>query len=194
MKKSLLSFLLVLLLACCAAMGETIRFGTLDGEELVWLVLEKDEESCLLLSVNALYALPYHDSETAVSWKDCSLRARLNGEFFETAFSEDEKAKMLPVFPESDGTDRVSLPDADMVTRLVAPEDRICVPTRAAFDTGIWAAKNGGCWWWLRTETARGGLAPFVMNDGSVPDTGEPVTSGMNGVRPCIRVITQILQ
>ena len=122
MKKKLFSLLLVLTLAlACAAAAESgtgdtadpaafqtpgnyVTFGTYpqtssgdDQTPVEWLVLDYDEENhrALLLSRYGLDAKPYHKWRDPITWEKCDLRAWLNDEFLNTAFTEAEQAAIL---------------------------------------------------------------------------------------------------
>ena len=88
--------------AQAAQIGETVAFGSYpqgaDGEvmPIEWTVLEIDEEGvCLLLCGRILDVKPYNDEYEETTWRKCSLREWLNGEFFDAAFTDEEKAEIL---------------------------------------------------------------------------------------------------
>lgn len=70
---------------------------TKDGKPapIEWFVLKYEDGCKLLLSMNALDCKRYHDKKGKVTWKDCSLRKWLNEEFYDTAFNEEEKKKII---------------------------------------------------------------------------------------------------
>ncbi|MDE6129285.1 MAG: YfhO family protein, partial [Lachnospiraceae bacterium] len=82
---------------------ETILFGSMeqdgnpaDGAEPVeWLVLDVQDGKALVVSRYALACLPYSGGEAAVTWEDSYLREWLNGAFYETVFTEEEKNTIL---------------------------------------------------------------------------------------------------
>lgn len=59
--------------------------------DLSWRVLKTDGNRALVMMGNAIEYLPF-DKNGGTSWADSSLRAWLNGEFYQNAFSESEKA------------------------------------------------------------------------------------------------------
>ncbi len=85
--------------------GNTVVFGhyeqdnnTIYGpEEIEWIVLDYDEKKhkALLLSKYGLDAKPYDIKGNNNTWEGCTLRSWLNGEFFQSAFSAQEKAAIL---------------------------------------------------------------------------------------------------
>ena len=83
--------------------GDIITFGKYEQdnntdngkEDIEWIVLDKKSDGQLvLISKYVLDCQPYNTEYTEVTWETCSLRKWLNGTFMDTAFSEEEKAKI----------------------------------------------------------------------------------------------------
>ena len=85
--------------------ADSIYFGTYqqgsDGnggykkEPVKWQVLSNEEDKLLLFADTILDIKDYNDVEDEtpdrnIHWSECSLREWLNGDFFDTAFSENE--------------------------------------------------------------------------------------------------------
>ena len=95
---------------------QTVTFGSYeqDGNEssteaIEWYVLAEQDGKKLLISKNVLDAMPFSDVDegvtwgdssprptTDVQWADSSLRAWLNGEFLQAAFSDEERSAIVP--------------------------------------------------------------------------------------------------
>ena len=84
--------------------GAHVTFGTYpqtetgeDRTPIEWMVMEVDEENhkAFLLSFRGLDSKRYHREYTNVTWETCSLRAWLNDEFLNTAFTPEEQAAIL---------------------------------------------------------------------------------------------------
>ena len=81
---------------------EYITFGTYeqDGdldngpEPIEWVVLDSDENGTLLVSRYILDCQSYNGFTEEVTWETCSLRTWLNEDFYNTAFTPDEQAKI----------------------------------------------------------------------------------------------------
>ena len=87
-------------------MAETIRIPMREiefrpGALLFWgkqntpmrvLEVNREEETALLIADRPVCERAYHERWTDVTWETCSLRAWLNGEYYETTFTEAEKA------------------------------------------------------------------------------------------------------
>ena len=152
------------------------------AEPIEWRVLDRAEDDVLLLSERILECRRYHAELVETTWRDCDLRAWLNGEFFGAAFGDGERELVLQTTcgDNGDGTpdtvDRVFLLSVPQVRALTAvnPDGR---PRRAAvgtafarlpkadgcrlyvYDKGVerdYLTANGvrqGCsWWWTRTQ------------------------------------------
>ena len=84
--------------ASAVNIGEYVTFGTYpqgaNGEILPieWQVLDVQDGKALLISSYGLDAKPYNTEYAAVTWETCSLRAWLNNDFMNVAFSVDEQA------------------------------------------------------------------------------------------------------
>ncbi|WP_350454424.1 DUF6273 domain-containing protein [Slackia heliotrinireducens] len=94
---------------------ETVTFGSYaqggesaSPEPIEWYVLAEDGDKTLLVSKYVLDAVPFNQGNTGqlwsndntratvdVEWADSSIRAWLNGEFYNAAFSADEQAQIV---------------------------------------------------------------------------------------------------
>ena len=122
MKKKLSLFLAVLMAVCGSVFsfaedppelraGGFVRFGHYEQdndlsngpEEIEWLVLDVQDGKALLLSRYGLDRKPYNTEDSDVTWETCTLRKWMNGEFLNTAFSEEELAAVLPADVDNSG-------------------------------------------------------------------------------------------
>lgn len=194
--------------------GDFVFFGvypqTVDGTDstpIEWLVLENDGESVLLISRYALDRQPLHDISINITWEKCSLRAWLNDRFYNQAFREDEKQRILQTVVRAGGnpnyntdpgkatTDCVFLLSIDEANHYFADAPaRACAPTDYARQQGALtsnvnkteARMNG--WFWLRSPGYHGNYASLVGSAGVINDSGCRVNGDFIGVRPCVRV------
>ena len=75
--------------------------GPLEPQPILWRVLSADEKQIYLMSEYVLFAAPMHPSmkeyrETGNDFGNTELCRRLNGEFADAAFTEEEKAALQP--------------------------------------------------------------------------------------------------
>ena len=86
-----------------AKAGDIITFGSYEqdnntgngAEPISWRVLDVEEGRLLVISEKALDSKKYNEELADVTWKTCTLRSWLNGDFYEKAFTADERAKIL---------------------------------------------------------------------------------------------------
>ena len=88
--------------------------GPLEADPILWRVLSADEKQVYLMSEYVLFAAPVHPSmkeyrETGSNFGNTELCKRLNGEFADAAFTEEEKAVLQPFGDYG----KVSLPSGD---------------------------------------------------------------------------------
>ena len=183
-----------------------IFFGTYpqgtDGKmmPIEWKVLDKDNRKVLLISKFALDCQKYNSSFTDITWEKSTLRTWLNGTFLNSAFSADEKAKIVttnvstdknPRFNTEPGnatTDNVFLLSTTEAEKYFSSDSaRQCSATAYAKAQGAYTdTDNGNCWWWLRSPGSTQDGAACVYGDGSVYYRGDYVSRGNGCVRPAL--------
>ncbi len=190
--------------------GDIITFGryeqdnnTYNGpEDLEWEILEIHGNELLLITKYAIDTQSYHSYDTAVTWETCDLRYWLGYNFFQTAFTPEEQAKVLlssvipdpnPKFSTEPGEvtqDTVFLLSLPQVSYYFPEdEDRLCYPTPYAKARGAYVSgKTGGCWWWLRTPGNTPKDASSINSDGTIDFDDGSVNSSRGTVRPVMRV------
>ena len=81
---------------------ESFTFGTYPKtkagkvEPIEWIVLERRNNMILALSKYIIDCKCYNHSFANCSWKDCVLRQWLNNDFYNKAFTDEEKQKIQP--------------------------------------------------------------------------------------------------
>ena len=173
--------------------GDIISFGRYeqDGEKsgieaIEWIVLAKEEMSVLVISRYILECMPYQQStfidpwseDADITWDNCTLRAWLNGTFYESAFSSVEQAM---IGESSQG--RVFL--------LSVEEAEAYLSSRSygSCDATEYAIANGANEdrWWLRTSGKSSGyVACYNSSYGYVDKSGSNANSYSGSVRPAM--------
>ena len=160
-----------------------------------WIVLDRQEDRLLLLSKYTLDSKPFHEVEDRdVTWADCTLRSWLNGDFLTNAFSEEERARIIPVTNTTanapDTQDSVFLLSLDELnTYLPEEESRIAQATEyAAAQGGRVSRTTGKTYWWLRTKATPDDAALIVKYDGTVNEFGDSMEAAIYTVRPAVWV------
>lgn len=105
-----------------------ITLGTWDGKPIEWIVLKEESFGTLVFSRLALFSYNLGWNGQAGTWKDCNIRSYLNGEFYQKAFTDDEKKKILNSFLEDpEGTkDDVFLLSYCEADTLMTQDERKC--------------------------------------------------------------------
>ena len=194
-----------------ASKGDVIAFGAFeqDGnanngpESIQWIVLERFDDRLLVLSADCLDARQYnHVPFEDITWADSDLRAWMNGDFFEGAFTPEQRSIVPLVLNENEDQSVTGAeggaPTQDRVFALSEQESVIYLADRAArSDIGaapasevaasgpLAVSEDGTADWWLRSPGTYGFAAQFVDS------SGNPVVSGANvdvlyGVRPAL--------
>ena len=169
------------------------------SEDIEWLVLDVKDSKVLVVSKYAIECLPYHSSNTNITWEACSLRAWLNEEFIAEAFSETEQAIIAEATVSPDNNEYYHMNSGnttkDRVFLLSVPETwnyfesndtRYCKPTKYALSRGAWADDRGIGWWWLRTPGAEQNKVSCGNNDLGINQMGVETNTDYIGVRPAM--------
>ena len=130
------------------------------AEAIEWFLLDTDGTKGLLVSYYALDVLPF-DSEQEDSWNDSSVRKWLNHDFYDIAFTEEEKRIILPTLTNNDSSqdyaewtsagsdttdDKVFLLSAAEYLHYFSSNDK-CIYTDYARDRANKFFKETGSWW-----------------------------------------------
>jgi len=178
---------------------DTVTFGRYGGEDIEWTVIDENENGKLLLSNKAIDGRNYNDKYGgATTWEKCSLRKWLNNDFYDQAFSSDEKGKILLTKIQNpdnqvygtdggkDTEDHIFLLSADEAKKyLVSDTSRKLTPSAYARSQGI-KEMNGYCNWYLRTPGQYGNWVAVVHANGEVSEGGYFAFDGEYGVRPAM--------
>jgi serine/threonine protein kinase len=140
------------------SVGQRVEFGTWRGKPITWRVLAIEDDRALVISENILAARQYDDlgvsssdeinwDTASTTWAESDIRAWLNGEFLDTAFTAGEQrvidlSKLSnpdnPAYGTEGGTDtedKVFLLSIDEVNRYFSDDsDRIANITMAEED------------------------------------------------------------
>ena len=170
-------------------------------EPIEWIVLAKKGENALLISNLALDIQQYNATDSAVTWETCSLRTWLNETFYNTAFSSEEKTKIItatvtadknPSFDTSAGNntkDKVFILSINEANKYFASDDdRKCYPSAYAKEKIDIPEAASPCFWWLRSPGHLPNYAANVTGTGLINDLGNFVffDASLNAVRPAL--------
>ena len=186
-----------------------ITFGTYEqdndtsngAEDIEWLVLDEQDGKTLVISKYALDAMAFREDQSFSRWPNSTLRAWLNADFYNTAFSDSEKSMILtsnvkaeknPRNDEDTGADTQDkvflLSIGDVEKYFVSDKKMMCEPTEYAIAQGATPNKNdgGSCQWWLRTHGDNLGWAAAIYSHGGIDYYGNEVEDSSTAVRPAM--------
>lgn len=188
--------------------GQSIVFGeyeqdaveTNGKEDIEWIVLKSDERSVTLISKYVLDCVMYHENKDAPAyWSSASLREWMNGEFFNSAFSDSEAVLVMTVHNENPdnvkcGTkggeateDKVYALSIYEAQEYLSEDELLGIPTAYALSKGVYT-KDGylGTYWWLRSPGSTQNSAAKVTHEGEIEENGSGVNYKSYGVRVCV--------
>lgn len=166
--------------------GDTVIIGEYAGEDIEWLVLDKQGDKLLLISKEALFKHQYSDTENSggYSWYGSSLRNYLNGSFYRTAFTADEEAIILTTKVKD-----TKQPDYGKVYNYDTNDKLFLLSVDEAktyFSSNN--ARSCGKTYWLRSVGWQYYCASQVEYDGSIDTEGANVIDEFYYVRPAMWV------
>lgn len=149
--------------------GDIITFGTYeqDGnlangtEDIEWIVITRDGNKALVISKYCLEQMPFNSTLASVTWKNSTIRAWLNSDFYNNAFSSEERSKIFNTTFSTDGietTDKVFLLDE---------EDASALPKSLLTAKATEYVATLHCYWFLRSTGSVSNVA-YVSYDGEV--------------------------
>ncbi len=178
--------------------GDWITFGRYEQdndknngpEPVEWMVLEVKGDKALVISRYGLVKTCFASTSNRQTWENSQIRSKLNGEFYDDAFNDEEKTAILetkvdesfsqhdPNHAAADGrigkdtTDFIYiLSYAEMMKYLPTEKDRMCYVTESMRKTANFSDKKYEdgytCWYWMRNPAYKNN-AGVVDFDGSI--------------------------
>lgn len=188
---------------------DIVELGTYEDRPIRWRVLSVNGKDVFLLSDRILTTKRFNDTDNfnpeaepkSVIWADSTLRAWLNGEFYSTAFTDEEQKGIIETTYEDtydswyeighgkDTKDKVTLLSVyDIVKKEYGfPSDYDYGHTsRIACDKEGYDENGLGSEWWLRTTSSENCLAKSVENIGNMHIGAYSYSRSGSGVRPAL--------
>ena len=187
-------------------------------EPIVWQVLAKENDGLYVMSKTLLDSQSYHNFWEGITWENSSLRAWLNDDFYNAAFSKNEKDKINTITHANenspwdseinggnDTTDNVWIISySDAVNTAYGFSSGLYTDNAARRAQGSDYAKSQGLWvnnydeseyygdsyWWLRSPGDDSGDACGV-GDGGCANGSDGVSFASDGVRPALKINLQ---
>ena len=148
-------------------------FGNYNGA-IKWRVLAYDGGKALLISDRGIAAHRFDASSG--NWAGSEIRKWLNGAFYSSAFSDEEKSKITAHPATGDKVFLLSKSEAELYfpgkcSRLAYPtaaaKSKAYISTSTSYCSG---GSEGAVFWWLRTAGSTSNYAMSVSFDGSIGD------------------------
>ncbi len=192
--------------------GDQIDFGNYQDEIIRWEVLAVEDGKMLIISDKILDWKLFNDDSASTTWENSSIRAWLNDEFYYTALSSDERARIVETTLENPGnyefgisgssetTDKVFLLSSTEIEEYFDREyDRTASLARSAREAAReYATENvsflgaSDYMWWTRTAgnndtsmTCVGEEGEFIYEYASIDPkftTGESVVIAVESI------------
>ncbi|MBR5973573.1 MAG: hypothetical protein IK020_00145 [Clostridiales bacterium] len=207
MRKGTLSLILAVLVACqgvllCACKrkdtGYFVTFGNYGGRPFRWIIIDQDDDTYYLVSQYILDMRAYDENGQTADWESSSIRKWLNEDFYEQAFNQDEKARIVATVS---GNRRPRMTEVleeekkDQVFLLSSSAAQNYFMTDAARrgkpendERGGNASSQETLKWWLIGPDDGG--SSLVDEEGRVAFSDVRATTEMYGVRPAVVITT----
>jgi len=185
-----------------ASVGDEVCWGRssslfgLKSDSLTWIVIEKDDDSCTLLSKYVLGGAVYGSSHEAVNYEESVIRQLINSNEYLGYFTGKEMDHMIS----DELGDYISLLTVSQAANLT-PENRVAIATKESMAKGVnnneyskvhgWDYKTTkASWWRLKpdSDNLSSVTAPIVTVDGDIVMDGKYVNKPNGAVRPVIRI------
>lgn len=198
------------------SVGDIISFGNYDQMPIEWVVLERKDNTLILISKDILAFKPFHDKPGGSYWPKSSIRKWLNSDFFTSAFKNDEQKAIKTVNHKStiesdDGprtlqsNDRVFLLDRseakryfslyDYLGNITSDYEYADVTVKFRDAAATYSANRSKSWhylsypWWLRTSVSWENFTSYINAGMRYFETHYQTCDNTDcGIRPAIIV------
>ena len=146
--------------------GDIITFGTYEQDGNLAngtedIVITRDGNKALVISKYCLEQMPFNSTLASVTWKNSTIRTWLNSDFYNNAFSSEERSKIFNTTFSTEGvetTDKVFLLDE---------EDASFLPLSIRKAKATDYVSTTHCYWFLR-NTGSASNAAYVSYNGEL--------------------------
>lgn len=166
-------------------------YDSKDKEELEWKVLAIEDNRVLLLCDDPISLMPYNEINSNVTWQTSSIRKWLNNDFYNSAFSNKEKAIIETTNIINNDNEEYKTEGGENTNDKVF---LLSVDDIQKYDSYYGCTYDGEfCSWWLRSPGSKSNRAaiyyisngPYSVGNGKVDHNGLTVDRN-EGVRPAI--------
>ncbi|WP_044973327.1 DUF6273 domain-containing protein [Ruminococcus sp. HUN007] len=142
--------------------GDIFDFGFFEGKRIKWKVLRKDNASLYAITTESLCNRKFDRNSN--NWSNSEIRKWLNGDFYNSSFTADEKEKIITV-----NNDNVTLLSKEETEQLMIQKER----------------KNDSCWW-LRSASPNFSPPTCYVYNNITRNINYVIVSYEEGVRPAL--------
>lgn len=184
-------------------------------EPVEWRVLSSKNGNLFVMAEKVLDSRAYNGNVSAVTWETSDIRAWLNNEFFNAAFSAEEKAMIKTTGVANPSNSTYGTPGGnntnDKLFLLSFDEAQNAAygfipgnsgdPARKALGTDYSEScglcvftgmpSNGSCFWWLRSPGETPAKVGVVFDNGGFPNYGDIPNQACVGIRPAFKINLQ---
>lgn len=170
-----------------------ITLGTWNGNPIEWIVLKEDGFQTLVVSKWPLFSCRFNRNDSDGNrWDSSALRNYLNSSFYQSAFDENEKKKIISAYlSDPNGTkDNVFVLSVSEAENLMTQNERAYgnktgCNGHSCSDCYQYSHQHGTCWWLRDPHVSDSRYAWHVYNNGETTYSG---VSNMYSVRPAVYV------
>ena len=184
------------------SVGDHFTFGRYpqgengEAQPIEWRVLDVKDGKALVISEKLLDCVPYHETETDVTWETCTLRQWMNRDFLSEAFSAGEQKKIASTGGNAAEDKIFALSKEEAEKYFHNDDDRTAAPSDFVNHNGTWVSEydspssgeKTGCWW-LRSPGHYPHIAALVDYYGRIYLCGNYVNSIDVAVRPAMWIL-----
>ncbi len=157
-----------------------------ESEEIEWIIPAVTEKKMLFLSKKAIACRAF-DEQGNDTWEDSDICQWLNHDFYEYAFSDEEKEMIC-----LSGSNNIFLLSAQEVKKFIpSEEDRKAEAAVSAVKNGAGVDQYGNSFWWLRSKGEVPGTIACVNPGGVINEDGFNCGSHFIAIRPAMWVMRQ---
>lgn len=169
-----------------------ITLGTWDGSPIQWIVLKEQDGKALCISKNILFSRCFNSNRSdGHQWADSDIRKYLNHDFYEKAFTVDEKKKIVNTYIKDEMDELKKIYENhgwgwNPVTKEIrTSKDNIFLLSFAQAENHMTQnERNLGTYWWLRSPYVNSTEYTWsIRSDGNFDYS---YVSHVYGIRPAL--------
>jgi len=161
---------------------------SIDSPAIAWRVLciNRDYNIALVITRNCVAQMPFHEPGDAITWKHSTLRAWLNGKFYDS-LPDGVRSRVEEAINENLDNPENNVPGGgetrDKVFLLSTEEAEMLFPSDSERTTRY---KEKVAWWWLRSAGNDPWYIANVYSGGNINPRGDRADYPTGGVRPAL--------